>query len=551
MEPSLRAEAEAWLAEDPDPETRAELSALLGAGDEAAVRERFNGRLEFGTAGLRGALGAGPNRMNRALVRRAAAGLARWLLAERGDPARAAGVAIGYDARHKSDVFALDTALVMAGAGIAAHLLPRPLPTPVLAFTTARLGCAAGVMVTASHNPRGDNGYKVYLGDGAQIAPPVDTAISAAIGSVGSLGDVPLADPDDPHIHHLDDEVVDAYLAAVEAAAVPGPSTARLVYTPMHGVGGAVVCRLFERSGFPPLHVVVRQFDPDPAFPTVPFPNPEEPGALDLALSEARSHRADAVLANDPDADRLAAAVPDGTGGFRALTGDELGWVLADFLLERSTGGARLVITTVVSSGLLRKMAADHGVHYQETLTGFKWIARAAMARPGLRFVFGYEEALGYCVGDTVRDKDGISAALAFARLLSSGPPVPQRLEALARRHGRHVTRQRSLRVEGADALAELRATMDRLRANPPEAIGGSAVTAYEDLRLGGRLPPADVLRFELGDDARVIVRPSGTEPKLKLYVEVVVPPEHDGGAETHHLEAAMVQLVDDHRPMR
>ena len=537
MDPTLRATAEAWLAEDPDPDTRAELARLLEADDSAAVSARFGGRLEFGTAGLRGELGAGPNRMNRALVRRAAAGLARWLLAELGEEARSAGVAIGYDARHKSDLFALDTAMVMAGAGIDAHLLPRPLPTPVLAFATPWLGCAAGVMVTASHNPPADNGYKVYLGDGAQIAPPVDVAISAAIGSVGSLAQVTLAAPDDPRIRRLGDEPLEAYLAAVSAASVPGPSTARVVYTPMHGVGGDTVRTLFEREGFPPLHVVGRQFDPDPDFPTVAVPNPEEPGALDLALAEARRHAPDAVLANDPDADRLAVAVPDGRGGYVPLTGDQLGSVLADFLLRSGSGPDRLVVTTIVSSGLLRRIAAGHGVEYAETLTGFKWLARAAMARPDLRFVFGYEEALGYCVGETVRDKDGISAALAFGRLLSEGPPVLEQLEALAARYGRHVTRQRSVRVEGEDPLATMKATMARIRSAPPDRIAGRTVTAYEDLLIeGGRLPPSDALRFELGEDARVIVRPSGTEPKIKLYVEVVVPPEQDGESEVEAL---------------
>jgi phosphomannomutase len=530
----LAAEARDWLASDPDPDTRAELEAVLAADDVAGLTERFGSRLQFGTAGLRGALGAGPNRMNRALVRRAAAGLAAWLHArhpERVDD----GVAVGFDARHKSDVFAEDTCRVMAGAGIPTHLLPGPCPTPVLAFAVRHLGAAAGVMVTASHNPPLDNGYKVYDHSGAQIVPPTDAEISAAIDAVGRLDDVPLGAPDDPLVGRLGPEVADAYLDAV-LAMLPGTGgDARpvVVYSPMHGVGGATVVALLERAGFGRPELVAEQFEPDPDFPTVSFPNPEEPGAMDLSLATAARVRADLVVVNDPDADRLAVAIPTAEGaGWRMLRGDEVGVLLADAVLSRppvlpGAVGRPVLACSLVSSQQLGRMAAAAGIDFEETLTGFKWIARAT--GPDRHLLFGYEEALGYCVGDLVRDKDGMSALLAIVRRVAelggSGAALQDRLDALSREHGLHATRQRSFRAEGIDGLEQIAATMRRLRAEPPEEVAGRAVVRLEDLAVpapGSTLPPGDVVVLHL-DGARVIVRPSGTEPKLKCYLEVVV----------------------------
>jgi len=502
--------ATAWLAEDPDPDTRAELANLIDMNDVAAVAERFAGRLEFGTAGLRGALGAGPMRMNRAVVRRTTAGLAAYLHAS----GETGPVVVGYDARHRSDVFAEDVAAVLSGTGLTALVLPRPLPTPVLAFAVRHLQACAGVMVTASHNPPEDNGYKVYLGDGAQIVPPADAEISAAIDAVGPLAGVPLAET----WQRLGEEVLAAYLDAVAALSLVPDRDVRVAYTPLHGVGRDVVLAAFARAGFPPPEVVVEQAEPDPDFPTVAFPNPEEPGAADLLLATAARTGADLAIANDPDADRLAVAV-----GGRLLTGDELGALLADHVLRHTTGADRLVVTTIVSSSLLGKVARAHGVAYAETLTGFKWIVRAAEARPGFRLVFGYEEALGYVVGDVVRDKDGISAALAVAELAAAekatGRTLLDRLDELEAEHGVHATEQVSIRVTDLSAIAGV---MADLRSRPPGALGGTAVTGMADLLTGGRLPASDVLVYSLDFGGRVIVRPSGTEPKLKAYLEVV-----------------------------
>lgn len=510
--------AHSWLAQDPDPETRAELTALLESGDQAALRERFGAKLEFGTAGLRGELGAGPNRMNRVTVMRAAAGLARVL-----GPGR--HVVIGYDARHKSDVFARDTAAVLTGAGLRASVLPRPLPTPVLAFAVRHLGADAGVTVTASHNPPRDNGYKVYWNDGSQIVPPVDAEISTAIDAVGQVSDLPLGSPDDPAWTTLDDSVVTAYLKAVTALPLGDARDLRVAYTPLHGVGGATLAQAFEAAGFDAPATVGAQADPDPDFPTVAFPNPEEPGAMDLALELARDAGADIVLANDPDADRCAVGVPLPDGGHRMLTGDEVGTLLGEHVIRQTSGDGRLVATTIVSSSLLGKIAAEYGVRYTETLTGFKWIMKA-----GDGLVFGYEEALGYSVGsDTglpVHDKDGIGAALAVAGLAAQakldGRTLLDLLDEQARRYGLHATSQLSVRV--AD-LSLITGAMARLRATPPVALAGRAVESADDLGAGSAgLPPTDGLRYRLSGGARVIVRPSGTEPKLKCYLEVVVP---------------------------
>ena len=504
--------ARAWLAEDPDPDTRAELQALLDAEDLAGIADRFGGRLEFGTAGLRGELGAGPNRMNRVVVSRAAAGLCAYLSARGGD-----SVVVGFDARHKSDRFARDTAEVVTGAGLRAFVLPRPLPTPVLAFAIRHLGVDAGVMVTASHNPPQDNGYKVYLGDGSQIVPPADAEISAAIDAVGPLSTVPRGQEWDT----LGDDVLDAYLDRVASLVDPAsPRDLAIVYTPLHGVGRDVVLAAFDRAGFPAPTVVARQADPDPDFSTVSFPNPEEPGAIDLALAAATEHDADVVLANDPDADRCAVAVPGGSG-WRMLRGDEVGALLAAHLVRREPTLQGTFAASIVSSSLLGRIAEAHGLGYAETLTGFKWISRVE----GLRF--GYEEALGYCVDPAgVRDKDGVSAALLVAELAATlkaeGRSLTDLLDDLAREHGLHATDQLSVRV---DDLSLIQDAMARLRAEPPTALGGRAVESADDLLVGSAgLPPTDGLRYRLADGGRVVVRPSGTEPKLKCYLEVVVP---------------------------
>jgi phosphomannomutase len=521
--------ARAWLAEDPDPQTRAELEAAVAevekGGDPADLADSFAGPLEFGTAGLRGALGAGPNRMNRVVVTRAAAGLAAYLE----DTGHGRGsVVIGYDARRNSDVFARDTAEVMTGAGFTAYVLPRPLPTPLLAFAIRELGCAAGVMVTASHNPPQDNGYKVYLDDGSQIVPPADAGIAERIAAVGHLADVPRGDAGTV----LDEEIVDRYLDTVAELAADGPRDLDVVYTPLHGVGGTTVLRVLEAAGFAEPAVVEQQEQPDPEFPTVAFPNPEEPGAMDLAMALAERRGADLVVANDPDADRCAAAVP-GPHGWRMLRGDEVGALLAHALLRRGKRGT--YACSIVSSSLLGKMVVAAGQPYLETLTGFKWIGRVE------NLAFGYEEALGYCVDpDHVRDKDGVSALLLLcevaAEAKAEGRTLTDLLDDIALEHGLHATDQLSVRVTD---LGEIRAVMERLRSAPPIELGGLAVERVDDLAVGSPdLPPTDGLRYRLADGARVIVRPSGTEPKLKCYLEVVVPVRPDDGVDAARIAA-------------
>ncbi|GAP50758.1 phospho-sugar mutase [Streptomyces azureus] len=514
MHDELIAQAQAWLTEDPDPETRTELARLIDAQDHTELAARFSGTLQFGTAGLRGELGAGPMRMNSSVVIRAAAGLAAYLKKQGHQDGL---VVIGYDARHKSADFARDTAAVMTGAGLRAAVLPRPLPTPVLAFAIRHLGAVAGVEVTASHNPPRDNGYKVYLGDGSQIVPPADIDIAAEIAAVPSLTTVrrPTEGWDT-----LDDSVLDAYLARTDAVlAKDSPRTARTVYTAMHGVGKDVLLAAFARAGFPEPTLVTAQADPDPEFPTVAFPNPEEPGAMDLAFAKARATTPapDLIIANDPDADRCAVAVRDGAD-WRMLRGDEVGALLAAHLVRRGATGT--FAESIVSSSLLGRIAEKAGLPHVETLTGFKWIARAE----GLRY--GYEEALGYCVDpDGVRDKDGITAALLITELASQlkeeGRTLLDLLDDLAVEHGLHATDQLSVRVED---LSLITAAMRRLREQPPTELAGLPITRTDDLTQGSdTLPPTDGLRYTL-DGARVIVRPSGTEPKLKCYLEVVVP---------------------------
>lgn len=529
----LLAAAREWAADDPDPQTRAELLEVVAAaeggapageggpatgGDPAAVADladRFAGLLQFGTAGLRGALGAGPNRMNRAVVIRAAAGLVAHLKTVTDAPF----VVIGRDARHNSDAFARDTAAVVTAAGGRAVLLPEPLPTPVLAFAIRHLGADAGVMVTASHNPPQDNGYKVYLGDGSQIVPPSDEQIAAQIARVTTVASVPRAETG---WEVLGEELLEAYLDAVSGVVAEGtPRDLRVLHTSLHGVGDTTVQRAFARAGFPEPDRVEDQAAPDPDFPTVAFPNPEEDGALDLALARARETSPDLVIANDPDADRCAVAVPDvsADGGWRLLRGDELGVLLASHLIMRGVPEGHRMASSIVSSRLLAAMCAQSGVAHEETLTGFKWIARVE----GLHY--GYEEALGYCVApDLVRDKDGVSAALLIAELTAilaaEGRDLLSVLDDLHRQLGVHATDSFSVRVTD---LADLGRLMTRLREAPPAELAGSAVVRADDLSLGdGRLPPTDGLRYLLADETRIIVRPSGTEPKLKVYLETI-----------------------------
>lgn len=574
-----------WIKADVDPTTQAELTDLLTAaknGDEAArldLADRFNGTLQFGTAGLRGAIGGGPNRMNRAVVIRAAAGLMAYLKETVGEEPV---VAIGYDARHGSHDFAVDTAAVVTAAGGRAWLMPRTLPTPVLAFATAALDADAGVMVTASHNPPQDNGYKVYLGgravtdagQGAQIVPPHDALIAAHIEAAPAAVDVPRAQSG---WQEVDDAVVERYLHRVATlpTAQISPSQAanlRIVLTSMHGVGSWTARQALSAAGFTDIHEVAEQAQPDPDFPTVAFPNPEEPGALDLAFDLAERVGADLILANDPDADRCSAAVPLPDGGWVQLTGDEVGWLLGeqtarlvsaarslgagDAAKATAAGGevgaapARSVLAcSVVSSRLLGKIAASHGLSHATTLTGFKWISRV----PGL--AFGYEEALGYCVDPAqVRDKDGISACVSLATLAATqkaaGSDLRALLDALALRHGLHATAPLSIRV---DDLALIRTGMANLRANPPAQLAGSPVVEVVDLADGWErynLPATNGMVLLTASEDRVIVRPSGTEPKLKCYLEVILPVDGPGNlaAAKEAAEARLAQLKEEVR---
>ncbi|WP_449386493.1 phospho-sugar mutase [Cellulomonas soli] len=589
---ALAERVQTWIDDDPDERTAAQLRELLTtarsfpptqhAADEsdptrrqqveaaeaarAELEDRFQGLLQFGTAGLRGELAGGPHRMNRAVVIRAASGLADFLLGELEGVHPAPRVVIGYDARHQSDEFARDSAAVLTAVGIEVLLMPSPLPTPVLAFAVRHLGADAGIMVTASHNPPRDNGYKVYLGgrvvtdsgQGAQIVPPTDAAIAAEIGRVPSVASVPRAESG---WTVLGQDVLDAYVASVTALADEDATyrsraaDLRIVLTPLHGVGGATAARVLAEAGYTDVHLVPEQAEPDPDFPTVAFPNPEEPGAIDLAVGLAGDLRADLVIALDPDADRCAVAVQDlrarthrgpdtaGADGWRMLHGDETGALLgatsAQHVAVSGSGGAPspdapALASSIVSSRLLGQIAEAAGLRHVPTLTGFKWISRV----DGL--VFGYEEALGYCVDpEHVRDKDGISAALTVAglaaRLKAEGRTIIDALDDLARAHGLYLTDQVSARF--AD-LALIPATMQRLRENPPTHLGGSPVTAVVDLAAGteddrGGLPPTEGLRLLAADGTRVVVRPSGTEPKVKCYLEVIEPvaPDADEAA--------------------
>lgn len=532
----LRARATAWLESDPDPETRAELAALLANDDMAEVAERMNGTLEFGTAGLRGAVEAGSNRMNRAVVIRTTRGLADHLL-DHHDGDVPGPVVIGRDARLSSPQFMEDAVAVLAAAGLDVRYWEGDTPTPVVAYGALALGAVAAIVVTASHNPPQDNGYKVYDANGAQIVPPVDRHIAAAIDLVGPANEVPRVDDpyDHPHVQAIDRSVYDAYQRDIAAwrSRTSGDDRLRIVYTPMHGVGWQSVRGALHAAGYQDLHPVPEQVEPDGAFPTVAFPNPEEPGALDLSFAHAERVGADLVLANDPDADRLAVAVPF-EGTWRALSGNQIGVLLADHLLGTFESEARpIVINSIVSSPMLADVAALHDARFEQTLTGFKWIANAALdleaAGEGV-FVFGYEEALGYTVGPVVRDKDGVSAALAFADLAAAcrerGQSIMEALADLYRKAGMWISTQKSIVRTGSAGAAEISSAMKLLESDRPGSLGGAPVKEVTDFRRGETerprwLPAAALVVFHLEGGGRVLVRPSGTEPKLKIYADM------------------------------
>jgi len=515
MNSTLRAEVEAWIADDPDPKTAAELQTLLDAGDELTLKKYFNGFLQFGTAGLRGPIGPGPSCMNRAVVGRAAAGIASYMK-KRG----MTKVVIGRDARYGSEDYTFESAEIMSGAGMDVYILPRPLPTPVLAFATSYLGCDIGIMVTASHNPPQDNGYKVYVGpvaDGinyasSQIISPTDGFMAADIDAVTSLKSLPRGSK----WTILDEEVISEYVKRTSALA-PRPGDIKIVYTAMHGVGTETVQRVFNHAGFATLILVDEQCTPDPDFPTVAFPNPEEPGAIDLALKKARDFGAELVIANDPDADRCAAAINDPAVGWRMLRGDELGVVLGEWIARSKPTGT--FGNSIVSSSALRKISGHYGIDFQEVLTGFKWLAKIE------DLAFGYEEAIGYAVdSDTVNDKDGISAAIFLAQvamdLKRDGLTISDLLNQVWERHGFHGTEQISIRVSDMSAITRLLAG---LRQTPPQEIAGRKVESIDDLAAPkDGLPPTDGLRIWLAGGIRIIVRPSGTEAKMKCYIEVI-----------------------------
>ena len=533
IDSNLTSRVQSWIEQDPDAVTKSQLTELVNAAqtDQAALLElqdAFSAPLEFGTAGLRGALGAGPNRMNRVTVLQAASGLAQYLV-QQGFSGRK--VVIGFDARYNSDVFADDTARVMSGAGLEPVIFSHVVPTPVLAFAIRHLGACAGVMVTASHNPPQDNGYKVYLGDGRQIVSPVDEQISKLIKTVTDVREIVQGSPGT----FVSDDVVETYTSLTSQLIMSGPITdaqrksVTSVYTAMHGVGWKTLQSVFSASGFNEPNAVLEQRDPDPAFPTVAFPNPEENGALDTAIALAKKNSVDVLLANDPDADRFAAAVSNSSGDWVTLRGDQIGSLLGWWMIERvKLTGSNLSGTfanSIVSSMMLESIAKSAGLEYESTLTGFKWVSRVN------NLTFGYEEALGYCVDpDNVSDKDGISAAAMFmemlAHLKSQERTIWRVLDELALAHGLHATDQVSVRVTSSDQVA---LTMAGIRNTPPTKFGGLQVSSIDDLAIGlGGLPQTDAVIIHLaGNDqiqkARVIVRPSGTEPKIKCYLEVVV----------------------------
>ncbi len=540
MNDELIARVGAWMAADPDEGDRATIQALLDAGDDEEIHRRFDEPLRFGTAGLRGPEMAGPAGMNRCTVRRATQGVVAWL-AEIGVDA-SAGVVVGRDARRGSEVFNDEVVAVLLGAGVVVHEMPRPLPTPLTAYCVGALSAAAGIMITASHNPPADNGYKLYGPDGSQIVPPHDEIVErhASAATAAALGD-----RSSPLHHVVSEELLEGYREHMLARFAVASSDLSLAYTPLHGVGGEEMSRLLSRAGFSNVALVEDQMRPDPTFPGLPFPNPEEPGVLDAGIARAEMSGATLLLANDPDADRLGAAVRTAEGAWRVLRGDEIGWLLGSVALAEAQDDD-VVATTIVSSSMLEKMAARAGVPYATTLTGFKWITKAA---DGRRLAFGYEEALGYAVDPCVADKDGLSAALALARLAHDlarhGLTLLDRLDELETRYGVHAGAQLSLRVSAPGGRTVLGEVMARVRSTPPATLGGVALSEVIDLERGyNGLAPTEGLLWRLGGAGRVVVRPSGTEPKLKAYIEIVGEPSPDDIGAQRQRASALLEAV-------
>ena len=537
MDQGLVTEVQAWIADDPDPITAAQLQQWLDTSNEAELRTSFNGFLQFGTAGLRGPIRPGPSGMNRAVVGRTASGLVAYMK-ER----NLTSVVIGRDARYGSEDYTFETAEIMSGAGMKVFVLPRPLPTPILAFATNELGCDVGIMVTASHNPPEDNGYKVYLGGtvdgiqyrGSQIVSPTDISIAQKIDAIASLKEQPRGKV----WTVLNEEIIDKYINQTALLAT-NPGSLRIVYTAMHGVGTETIQRVFHKAGFASPILVDAQAAPDPDFPTVAFPNPEEPGAIDLALETAKSCDADLVIANDPDADRCAAAVKDPVTGWRMLRGDELGAIFGESIARKTTTG--IFANSIVSSSILKKIAAHYTIDFKETLTGFKWLAKI----PGL--TYGYEEALGYAVDPkAVNDKDGISAALTLAQiatdLATEGKTLLDLLAEIWTRHGFHATEQISIRLSD---LSHVGIILGRLRSNPPQEIAGRLVRSIDDLAAPtDGLPPTDGMRIWLDGEVRIIIRPSGTEAKMKCYIEVIDKDSNSAQVVLDQLRAPLKELL-------
>ena len=537
---TLIAKARSWQSQDPDAETKAELEALILAGDEQGLASRFGGRLGFGTAGLRGELGAGPNRMNRVLVAQAAVGIARYLKANFDDPS----CVIGFDARKNSDVFAKDSAEILVGLGVRAYLYDSLVATPMVAFGVRELGCSAGIMVTASHNPPADNGYKVFDFTGSQIIPPMDALIASEIDKFAeneSVSDL---------VRSSDYSSVPASISVDYLQGVSGlmnrhsdRKSLKIVYSAMHGVGAEFIEKIFDLAGMNPLIPVESQHKPDGTFPTVAFPNPEEPGAMDKSIETAKANGADLVLANDPDADRLCVAYKDSTGNYIQLSGDDLGLLLAEELAGRAKreGVSGTLACSIVSSSAIEKVAEHYGLDFAQTLTGFKWVGRV----PNL--IFGYEEALGYCVDSKrVKDKDGLSAALVVAdiatTLAASGYTIGDQLEKLGARDGYFATDQISIRVKDLSIIENL---MKKLRTNPIQELDGQTVVFTDYLNGWGNLPGTDAIQLDLADGRRVIVRPSGTEPKLKCYLLAVADESNRSQSMLTSLKAAMQKVLD------
>lgn len=529
--------ARSWISQDPDPHTRAELEAVIESGDTAELEARMNTELEFGTAGIRGKVGAGPGRMNRAVVIKTTYGLARFLEGNAGADGPGP-VIVGFDARPSSPQFAEDTAGVLAAAGIPVRFFPEPTPTPIVAYAAKHLHAAAAVVVTASHNPPADNGYKVYGSQASQIVSPTDVAIQEGIDAAPGANEIPrIEEPfrhDSDLIARVPQDILDRYWDEVAATRHrTSGSGLEIVYTPIHGVGKETLFEVMRRAGHDEIVAVPEQSEPDGTFPTVEFPNPEEAGALDLALDLARSRDADLVIANDPDADRFAAVIPV-AGEWRPLSGNEVGVLLGDYMLRHDPDPeSAIVASSIVSSPMLASIAQAYGATHTRTLTGFKWIVKAGLAleeHTGGRFVYGYEEALGYTVGSTVRDKDGISAALLFIDLIADlrdeGKTIIDRLHELWREHGLWVSQQTSLVRSGPEGAEAMRRAIADLGSDPPSEVGGIQVTEVLDYREDAETRPAwlgaqDLIELTLGRQGRILVRPSGTEPKLKIYVDL------------------------------